>query len=89
MFGINIWCILIIILLAYCLYYNICENIRLRYELNDLRCEKKEQFRDKYEIDDTPPENKPKKSRELYSKMNSIVQKNLGISLREMVLGKK
>ena len=86
MFGVNIWYVLIIIALGYILYRRECRNIILEHEINDFKCKKKDKIPE--DDEEIAPDNTPKKSRELYSKMNDIVQKNLGISLREMVLGK-
>ena len=83
MFGVNIWCIFIIITMAYLLYCRECRNVILEYEVSELKC-KKDKLDD---VDSKKIDNTSKKSSDLYDKMNAITQKNLGISLRDMVIG--
>lgn len=86
MLGISLSGVFIIVFLLYLLYCKYKENIILCYEVEKIKKVKKE----KLDLcEDETTKNTPEKSRQLYDKMNSIVQKNLGISLRDMVLGKK
>lgn len=80
----GIWLVVGIVVL----YYYIChlqnENERLRMELYKIEC------RQEMEPEKPPsPKDMPRKSRELYAKINSICQNKLGISARDLVLGAK
>lgn len=73
--------------MAYVIYYLGCKNIILEHRIQELECGEKptktEEFSGPKKDDD-----KPRQSRELYAKINSIVQDKLGISARELILGK-
>jgi hypothetical protein len=72
------------ILLCYIIKCYHDENIVLKCKIDRLTSGESDTMKASKE---EPPENNPKKSRELYSKINSIVQNKLGISVRDLVLG--
>lgn len=76
--------------MAYLIYYLGCKNVILEHKVQELECGEKSFPKEglinpKKEVAD---DDKPKQSRELYSKINSIVQDKLGISARELILGR-
>jgi hypothetical protein len=87
MFGTDFRIIILILLMAYIIYHLGCKNIILEHRIQEIECGvksiKKEEFSGPKKEED-----KPRQSRELYSKINSIVQDKLGISARELILGK-
>jgi hypothetical protein len=87
MFGTDFRLIILLLVMAYVIYYLGCKNIILEHRIQEIECgetpPKKEEFSGSKKDED-----KPRQSRELYSKINSIVQDKLGISARELILGK-
>jgi hypothetical protein len=87
MFGTDFRIIILILGMAYLIYYLGCKNIILEHRIQELECDekpsKKENFSE-FKKDD----NKPKQSRELYEKINTIIYDKLGVSAREFILGK-
>jgi hypothetical protein len=91
MFGVDFRVIILILVMAYLIYYLGCKNVILEHKVQELECGTKssnpdELINPKKEVVNI--DEQPKKSRELYSKINSIVQDKLGISARELILGR-
>jgi hypothetical protein len=87
MFGTDFRIIILILIMAYVIYYLGSKNIILEHRIQELECGEKPIQKEEFS-DTKKHEDKPRQSRELYSKINSIVHDKLGISARELILGK-